>query len=235
MAVEGWPVIWVDDSREGESPPDDVDRVRAGGLGFAGAVNLGLARARERGFGWVLLLNDDAVPEPGCVAALRGAVEAPGIVAAGPILEGPHGVESAGLCFHDATARLRQSTSVPAQVSAVDALSGACMLVPADVHLDEGFPHGMEDVDLGRRLRAEGGQLVVVPSARCWHEGGGSVPRRSREAARGAVRGHLRLAGSSRVRRGLVVSYALAQIAREGGPSERVWGVLEGWLETEEG
>jgi GT2 family glycosyltransferase len=228
-AVSGWPVIWVDDAIEPLAAPDGVDAVRAGGLGFAGAVNRGLSRARERGFAWAVLLNDDAVPMQGCLEALRLAVDEPGVVAAGPILEGPDGVESTGLQYHDATARLRQLTRVPIGVTAVDALSGACLLMPAEVSLDEGFPHGMEDVDLARRLRAAGGTVVVVPAARCWHAGGASVDRKSRRAARDAVRGHLRLAGDSPFRRGLVVAYALAQVAKEGGPAGRVLGIWEGW------
>jgi GT2 family glycosyltransferase len=235
-AVVGWPVIWVDDSAgdsadegaDGVGGPGDTEVLRTWGLGFAGAANCGLARAESRGFAWALLLNDDAVPEPGCVEALRAAVDGIGVVAAGPVLEGPDGVESAGLRYHEPTARLRQQTRVPDDAGPVDALSGACLLVPTDVRFDEDFPHAMEDVDLARRLRAAGGTLVIVPSARCWHTGGGSVDRRSRGAARDAVRGHLRLAGDSRVRRGLVVAYALAQVAREGGPVARVLGVLEG-------
>jgi len=227
-AVADWPVIWVDDRADAAGGPPDTEVLRAGGLGFAGAANLGLARAQALGFAWALLLNDDAVPRPGCVAALRAAVDAAGVVAAGPVLEGDAGVESAGLRYHEATARLRQQTVVPAGTQPVDALSGACLLVASDVRFDEDFPHAMEDVDLARRLRARGGTLVVVPAARCWHAGGGSVDRRSRGAARDAVRGHLRLAGDSRVRRGLVVAYALAQVAREGGPAERVLGIFEG-------
>ncbi len=226
--VAGWPVIWVDDAPDAVAAPPGTEGVRAGGRGFAAAANLGLARARDQGYAWAVLLNDDAVPRPGCIRALRDAVDREGVVAAGAVLEGPDGVESAGLRFHEATARLRQLTEVPGDVQAVDALSGACLLVPTDVRFDEGFPHGMEDVELARRLRAGGGTLVVVPGARCWHQGGGTVDRRSRGAARDAVRGHLRLAGASRVRRGLVVAYALAQVAREGGPAERVLGIWEG-------
>ncbi len=212
-AVADWPLIWVDD---------------ADGRGFAPTANQGLATAQAQDHAWALLLNDDAVPRPGCIEALLAAVAAPGVIAAGAVLEGPGGIESAGLRFSERSARLRQITEVPAQVQAVDALSGACLLVPTDVRFDEGFPHGMEDIDLARRLRAEGGRLVIVPDARCWHAGGGTVDRRSREATRDALKGHLRLAGESRLRRGLVVAYAVAQVAREGGPAERVLGLLDG-------
>ncbi len=228
-AVEDLALIWVDDSIEGGRGPTGAEILETGGAGFAKAANVGLERAASRGVPWVLLLNDDAVPAPGCVAALRAAVERDGVVAAGPILEGPEGIESAGLAFHEATARLRQLTVVPETTSPVDALSGACLLVGSSVRFDERFPHGFEDVDLALRLRREGGTLVVVPAARCWHAGGGTVPRRSRQASRDAVRGHLRLAGPSRVRRGLVVAYALAQITRERGPADRVLGVWEAW------
>ncbi len=228
-AVRGWPLLWVDDAPGGGRAPTGVEALATDGRGFAGAANAGLEGASQRGFAWALLLNDDAAPRPGCIAALRAAVEEDGVVAAGPVLESPGGVESAGLAFNPTTARLRQTTEVPVEVCTVDALSGACLLVPTTVRFDEGFPHGFEDVDLALRLRRAGGRLVVVPAARCWHEGGGTVSRRSREAARDALRGHLRLAGRSPLRRTLVVAYALAQIIREGGPVHRLLGVWEGW------
>jgi GT2 family glycosyltransferase len=42
-------------------------------LGLAKAQNIGLAKARGQGADWILLLDDDSVPEPGMVAALIAA------------------------------------------------------------------------------------------------------------------------------------------------------------------
>ena len=54
----------------------DVELIRTGAnLGFAGGNNVGIRRALERGADWVLLLNNDAVAEPGLPEALERAAE----------------------------------------------------------------------------------------------------------------------------------------------------------------
>lgn len=227
-SVSGLPVFVVDDSASGVGELSGATVLRAGGRGFAGAVNMGLARAQADGFDLALLLNDDAAVEPGCVQALVAALQ-PEVGAAGPVLMGPHWVESAGLSYSERSARLKQRTQVPQQVTDVHALSGACLLVRTQERFDLAYRHGMEDVALCRRMRTRGQAVRVVPTARCRHLGGGSLDRRSREATRHALSGHLRLAGSSRLRRALVLGYALGQVVREGGPVARLGGLREGW------
>ncbi|MCB9744634.1 MAG: glycosyltransferase family 2 protein [Alphaproteobacteria bacterium] len=228
-AVDGWPTLIVDDGDEPLPAQAGAERLRlGGGQGFAKAANLGLAGAQARGHDWVLLLNDDAAPEPGCVEALLGALDA-GVGAVGPLLIGPRGLESAGIDFNGITGRLKQRTAVPSGTATVDALSGACLLLRSAERFDEAFGHGMEDVALALDLRRRGLRCLLVPEARCRHLGGATVSRTSRAAQAHAVAGHLRLVGRSRLRRALVLSYALAQVLREGGPAERVAGVWEGW------
>ena len=54
----------------------DVELIRTGAnLGFAGGNNVGIRRALERGADWMLLLNNDAVAEPGLPEALERAAE----------------------------------------------------------------------------------------------------------------------------------------------------------------
>lgn len=225
-AVAGWPVVVVDDTDAGLGAlPAWVERAR-GGSGFAVAANAGLARAAREGFDWAILLNDDAAPEPGCLDAMLAA-RGPDIGAVGPLILGPEGVESAGLSFSDRTGRLRQLREVPSARTEVDALSGACLLIATSERFDEAFRHGMEDVELSLRLRRRGLRLLLEPRARCRHQGGATVHRRSREATRHALAGHLRLVGDSPLRRGFVVALALAQILRERGPAARLAGVVE--------
>ena len=237
-AVAGAPVLLVDDSPGGLSAaavPAGVRLLRTrGDEGFAAACNLGLAAAEADGFGHALLLNDDARPAPGCVTALLAALEAePRAAAAGPILFGVDGrIESAGLALGRRSGRVHQRTHLPAAPTAVDALSGACLLLEASLRFDPDYHFGFEDLELGRRLRAAGRSLLVVPAARCLHLGGGSLPRCSREATRHAVAGHLRLVGDRPWRRGLVLWLAFAQILRERGPVGRIAGALEGWRDT---
>jgi len=221
-AVKGLNVLVVDDSPDGLDM--DVPMLRtAGGTGFARASNAGLAEAERRGHAHVLLLNDDAAPEPGCLDALLAAFD-DDVALAGPVLIGADGVESAGIDFDPRTGRLRGRTEVPDRVTAVDALSGACLLMRSAMRFDEGFPHGMEDVDLAQRVD---GRVVLVPGARCRHLGGATVARGSRKATRDALVGHMRLVGGSPVRRSLVVGYAVAQVLREGNRRERLVGIWE--------
>lgn len=229
-AVEGWPRLVVDDGPAGRpSPalPDDVLLVRSpGDQGFARAVNLGLEVAqRQLHAERVLLLNDDAVPEAGCLDALLDAWQ-PDVGAVGPVLYGAAGVESAGVHL-GRWGRVRQITQPPTRRTEVGALSGACLLLPAWARLDPAFPHGFEDLALCRELRARGLRVLVEPAARCAHLGGASLPRASRRAQRYALAGHLRLVGGG-LKGGLAIGLALAQVLREGGPPDRLLGIAEG-------
>lgn len=216
-AVAGWPVLVVDDTDAGLDL--DVAKVRlGGGQGFARAANAGLAAVRTP---FAVLLNDDARPDPGCLDALA---RAGGLC--GPVLYGPLGVESTGLRV-SRWGRVVQRVDLPAADRAVDALSGACLHLPAGLRFDERYRHGVEDVELCRRV----GGARLVASAWCWHEGGATVDRRSRAAQRHAVAGQLRLAGPG-WRTPVVLGLALAQVAREGGPWDRLRGIAEGWADV---
>jgi len=235
-AVAGWPCIVVDDGPSGRpSPalPAAVDCLRtAGDRGFAATANLGLSRAQAQGAGWVLLLNDDAVPELGCVEALLAA-GGPQVGAVGPVLLGPQGVESAGV-GQRWWWRVRQHREVPSSIREVQGLSGACLLVPAWARFDEAFPHGFEDLALCRHMQWLGLRCLLVPQACCQHLGGASLGRATAAAQRHAVHGHLRLTGGG-WRSPAVLGLALAQVLREGGPRDRLGGIVQGWWDWRRG
>ena len=231
-SLDDLPIILVDDSPEGSLPPElasqalDVIRSR-GEEGFSHAVNLGLEHAEELGAEWILLLNDDAVMEPGAVAALWSARSAEtGVLA--PILVQADGREQAG--FHIRSwGRVsgRRHRGAPGDP---DAVSGACMLLRSSERLDSAFPHGMEDFELCQRIRARGGRIQLVEAARCHHRGGATLSPRSRAGQRHGVHGHLRLMGGG-WRSPVVVGLALAQVVAERGPTDRFRGIWEGWCD----
>ena len=199
-ACEGWRVLVVDDTDDGLDL--DVPQVRlGGGSGFAVAVNAGLAAVCTPS---AVVLNDDAVPQGDCLERLarQGGL-------CGPVLVGPSGVESAGLRV-TGWGRVVQRIDVPDDDRAVDALSGACLHLPAHLRFDARFRHGGEDVELCRRA----GPAWLVAGARCWHEGGATVPRDSLEAQRHAVSGQLRLVDRP-WKQAVVVGLNLAQVLRE--------------------
>lgn len=232
-SVSGEAVFVVDDSDAadlGRAALGPGVRVVPGGagLGFARAVNRGLAAAEAEGFTHALVLNDDAAPEPGCLDAL-GAAWSSDSGAVGPLLVGPAGVESAGMRL-SRWGRLRTHTTVPpgGRPVLVDALSGACILLRAGARFDEGYRHGMEDVSLCRALRRAGRTVRLVPTVRCRHLGGATVDRRSPAAQRHAVSGHLRLVGGG-IHAPVVLGLAVAQVVREGGGAARIRAVARGW------
>ena len=229
-ALNGLPVIVVDDSPAGlpelAAPAPGIEVRRAGGLGFARATNAGLRAAEAGGAREVLLLNDDAAPLPGCLPALFGRLR-PGVGAVGPVLVSEGGqVESSGV-FVGRTGRVRSLTDIPVDDRPVHAASAACLLIRAGHQLDEGFPHGMEDLALCAALRAAGLAVIVTPAGRCLHTGGATVDRRSAEATRAAVVGHLRLSGGG-LRAPVVLGLAAAQVLREGRPAH-LSAVWQGW------
>lgn len=227
-AVEGWPVLVVDDSPGGAAEvPDGVERVASGGQGFAGACNVGLAWVEAQGAARVLLLNDDARPAPGCVHALTGAWRA-GVGALGAVLVDEAGaVQSAGI-DHRWWGRVRERRRMPVEDVPVDAISGACMMVASSERFDPAYPHGMEDVELCRRLRREGRAVVLVAQARCVHLGGATLDRAAPEAAGAALAGHLRLEGPG-WRQGVALGLAIAQAVREGGGRPRLAALRRAW------
>jgi GT2 family glycosyltransferase len=149
-----------------------------GNVGFAAGANLGIAHAHGD---LMVLLNPDAIVEPGWAGAIRA----------------PWGGEWAGwmgLVTMDAGTRVNTSGGIlhftglgwagqvgeplgaaPREPTEVDFLSGACLAIPRSTW-DEvgGFPEQFfmycEDVDLSLRLRLGGGRLAVVPEARVIHD-----------------------------------------------------------------
>jgi GT2 family glycosyltransferase len=162
--------------------------------GFAAAVNQAAAVARGR---HLLLLNPDASPAPGCVAALVEALASrPRAGLAGAQLVNPDGTPqtSAWLAPSLATlafealflynlfpgSRLHGLRPAGPEPAVVDTLSGACLLVDRELYsalggLDEGFFLYFEDTDLCLRARSAGRAALLCPSARALHRVGGSA------------------------------------------------------------
>jgi GT2 family glycosyltransferase len=155
-----------------------VDRVIETGanLGFPRAANRGAA---ETGAETIVFLNPDAVPEPGCLDALRdpppGWDAWMGLVA----LEDGRRVNTAGgelhyLGFGWAGRYGEPVESVASEPHEVGFLSGACLAVrraawDAVGPFPELFFLYVDDVDLSLRLRLEGRAFGIVPAARVRH------------------------------------------------------------------
>jgi N-acetylglucosaminyl-diphospho-decaprenol L-rhamnosyltransferase len=172
--------------------PDIRVLENAENLGFAAAVNQGVAASRGR---HVLLLNPDATPQPGSLAALVAALDAdPSLGIAGPRLLGEDraplrsawpepGLGTAAfeaLFLHNLMPRSRWHEARPDPSGTVPCLPGTCLAVRRDCFqglggLDARFFLYHEDFDLCLRAREAGWRVALVSEASCVHRVGGSA------------------------------------------------------------
>jgi N-acetylglucosaminyl-diphospho-decaprenol L-rhamnosyltransferase len=202
--------------------------------GFAHGVNAGW----RAGFSpYVLLLNPDARIDGSSIEVLVLALEQdPGLGAAAPrIVDEDGSLDYSQRCFPRLrstyarafflhrlfpsapwTDELVRDDEAYARRGSPDWVSGACVLLRRKAleeldGLDEGFFMYGEDIDLCRRLRAAGYELLYEPAALVHHEGGASAPR-----------AHLLpVLAASRIR------YAAKHRSRAGALLERIGVALE--------
>jgi GT2 family glycosyltransferase len=150
-------------------------------LGFCGGNNAGIRRALEHGADWVVLLNNDTVPDPRLVDELRAAAARhpdAGILA-GELLFPDRRVQWAGqrvalLTGYSGRPRGYGQPDRRFPEGPVDRASGALMAVSRRAIemaglLDESLFAYVEDVDWSLRVRAAGFACVFVPGARAVH------------------------------------------------------------------
>jgi len=216
-ALNGGRVIVIDNL----SPDDSVSKIstaietgdwsgwaellpmpRNGGFAYGNNAGIERARAVDPGFAVAVLLNPDAVVEPGCLHALIGFLDAnPDVGIAGGAIAAPDGTRER--CAHRwpsplgelesaaqfaPVSRALQSRAVspelPDQATRCDWVSGACFAVRREVldavgPLDEGYFLYFEEVDFCRRARLAGWNCAYVPQARVVHLEGASTGIRS--------------------------------------------------------
>lgn len=160
--------------------------------GFAAAVNLGVARVRSAA---VLVLNADAVLEPGCIEALAGRLRSdPKLGGVQPRilqLEEGQGMDpatarlySAGMALtRDGRALEEGAGEAQGPLSAtgreIFGVCGAACLLRRELFddlggYDERYFAFYEDVDLNVRARIAGWRFAYVPEAVAWHVGNAS-------------------------------------------------------------
>jgi GT2 family glycosyltransferase len=199
LAAEGVAEVVVVDngSRDGAPAMLTADpRLRLlrnpGNPGFAVACNQGAAACRAP---WIAFVNPDCFVAPDTLARLRDALAAnPALGLVGADVRDAAGVPEPAARRRDPTlARLlcglaggRSALHLapgPGALTAVDAVSGALMLLARDTlglagGFDPGYRLHAEDLDLCRRVRALGLGVAVVEAARATHLKGTSSRRR---------------------------------------------------------
>lgn len=197
--VEAWPkdprfeLVVVDNSASVEVCEEGVRLLRpAENLGFAGGANLGIREARAP---VVVILNPDAMPEPGALEALlEGFRQHPEAAGLAPKLSGPDDEPQFRWQLRPLPTLLTLLAQTllipagggdphePAEGSPVEQPAAAALALQRQPLLkmggfDESFyPAWFEDVDLARRFREQGLAFLYWPASRFRHGLGGSVP-----------------------------------------------------------
>jgi GT2 family glycosyltransferase len=245
-----------DDVVERDFP--EVDLIRTGAnLGFAGGNNVGIRRALERGADWVLLLNNDAVMEPGLPDALERAARArpdAGLLACKVLFEDGRTVMYAGASFNALVgySGRRVGFGRPDRYHAsrdVGRADGAAMAVSRTAVeraglLDETLFAYVEDVEWSLRIRAAGFGVVFVPDAVVRHRGSASTGGRASTTnlyydtrnTIAVVERHRPLPiGLRSMRRSVVVGAHLVQAALHPSRLDAARAVMAGWADARAG
>ncbi|MGH8687208.1 MAG: glycosyltransferase family 2 protein [Burkholderiales bacterium] len=150
-------------------------------LGFAEGCNVGIRILLQRGFELVLLLNNDAVVESGCLDELKRAARDQLAAAYGATiyeLGEPARIWYAGGTISRLTLDARHELTPPdagASPRATDFITGCCLMIRAEALrriglLEASFFAYYEDVDWCLRAATAGEQLLYVPGAKVQHE-----------------------------------------------------------------
>ena len=193
--TSAWPrdprfeLVVVDNGSSGPLELGPAQLVRPeSNLGFGGGANAGAAEARGA---ILLILNPDAIPEPGALdRLLEGFEHHPDAAGLAPKLVGPGGESQAGWQLRRLPSPFRlvlQAFPLVGTPEEDEPESGAPVEQPAAAALafrreaflgfDPGFhPAWFEDVDLARRMKEAGLVLRYWPAAVFRHELGSTVP-----------------------------------------------------------
>lgn len=177
-------------------------------VGFARACNAAAASARGE---FVLLLNNDTVPQPGWLDAMLAVFERdPSVGVVGSrLLYADDRIQHAGMAFlpdgrlehvHRFAAKDAPEVLEEREVASV---TGACLLMPRSLWeqlggLDEAYPMYVEDVDLCMKAWDAGRRVVYAPESVVYHLENASVPNadwRDRLVVQGIKRLHERWGG----------------------------------------
>ncbi len=256
-------VIVVDQGETAtELPAGLADRVLRPGrnLGFAGGTNLGIAAISATSAELVATINDDALVEPGWIAALASALERdPRAAAAQGVtlrMDQPELADGCGIAWNRWWQAVQIGHGQPAPsvlepprevfgVSATVALFRRAALdavAPDGDVFDPRLISYYEDVELAGRLRAAGWRALLVPAARARHAGSATGATMSRERWR-LIYGNRWLAASRFLGRGLwprVPRMLLRDVldlawAAGGGDWPRASGIAAGWARAARG
>lgn len=184
-----WRLVVVDNASDADQRPQSNDLPTGARLiqmevnvGFAAANNLA---AREADTPYLVFLNPDAFPEPDWLAQLTMLAERyPEAVAIGSTqrADNPGVLDGTGDVLHASGLAYRSNhrkRATPPPLGETFSACAAAMLVRREAFervggFDERYFAYFEDVDLGFRLRLDGGRILQSPDAVVTHVGSGA-------------------------------------------------------------
>lgn len=149
-------------------------------LGFTGGNNYLLRQLlAKRLYGYIVLLNQDAVVEPGCLHRLTNFLdEQKDVAVCGPLVldQASDRVQSCGATISRWTGKItsryqsQARTDIPPQAQTVDCVIGNCFMMRVAALetiglLDDGYFAYYEEADWCVRARQQGFSCAVVPAA----------------------------------------------------------------------
>jgi len=165
--------------------PDVILHSLAGNTGYAGNNNIGIQIALSTNAEWVLVLNEDTVLAPDCLARMMECAASDnriGIV--GPLVyhhDEPEVIQSAGgyLDKYMRPSHIGQNQPDEGQFDSrreVDWISGCAICVRADAirqagTLDATYFYYWEETEWCIRIAAAEWRVVLEPAAKLWHKG----------------------------------------------------------------
>ena len=198
-------VCVVDDASTDDSPdviPKAFGEVRYerldSNVGFSRANNHGIRTSSAQ---WLVLLNNDTVPEPNFIDALQRAWQGAGADMVAATLRKPDGtIDSAGIEVDRSLVAFDLLHGRPYDPDAIAKLAPLAPCAGAGAYrrdallavggFDEAMFAYLEDVELGIRLRMAGARCAVAPDTFAWHEH--SASRGSGSARKNERMGHSR-------------------------------------------
>ena len=179
-------IVVVDDASTDSTPsmlsahPADVRVVRhERNAGFSASCNHGVAAATGE---WIVLLNNDTVPQPGWLTSLvryASAHDRIGLVGS-KLLFPNETIQHAGIIFARKLTPHHIYLGFPASHPAAErsrqfqAVTGACVLIRRELFeelggFDPAFVNGYEDIDLCLRLRRRGYEIHYCHESVLYH------------------------------------------------------------------
>ncbi len=154
-------------------------------LGYAGNNNVGIVEAIKQGADWVLVLNEDTILDPGCLAELvKVGEDDPKIGIVGPMVyhhDEPDIIQSAGgmLGRYWQSQHLGKNELDKGQFKfprRVEWISGCAIMVrKAAIEqagmLDASFFIYWEETEWCIRVARSGWRIIHIPQAKIWHKG----------------------------------------------------------------